>query len=176
MTSKLILVRRVLTPMLAVRWYYRWKHSAEVSSRAEVDLAGGTAWGEGCVIEPFSKVKIAGPFEMGRRVHIATGCFIHADRLILGDDVVVSPNCTIVAANYRFDQLDVPLADQGTTTVGIRIGHRVRLGANSVVLDGAEIGDDVLVEAGSVVSGTIPPATVVQGNPARVISSRAAGS
>lgn len=174
--SKLTLVRRALTPGLAVRWFYRWKHGAEVSRKAEVDLAGGTAWGEGCVIEPFSKVKIAGPFEMGRRVHIATGCFIHADRLIVGDDVVVSPNCTIVAANYRFDRLDLPLAAQGITTRGIRIGHRVRLGANSVVLDGADIGDDVLVKPGSVVSGAVPSGSVVQGNPAKVVTEPAGGT
>ena len=41
-----------------------------------------------------------------------------------------------------------------------------------MVLDGADIGDDVIVSAGSVVSGRIPPNTVVQGNPAKVIFTR----
>jgi acetyltransferase-like isoleucine patch superfamily enzyme len=56
--------------------------------------------------------------------------------------------------------------------VGVRIGDRVWLGSNCVVLDGADIGDDVIVSAGSVVSGRIPPNTVVLGNPAKVIFTR----
>jgi acetyltransferase-like isoleucine patch superfamily enzyme len=46
------------------------------------------------------------------------------------------------------------------------------VGSNSVILDGADIGDDVIVSAGSVVSGRILPNTVVMGNPAKVIFTR----
>jgi acetyltransferase-like isoleucine patch superfamily enzyme len=66
----------------------------------------------------------------------------------------------------------VPLQEQGTESKGVRIGDRVWIGANSVVLDGTEIGEDCLVSAGSVVSGRIPPRTIVQGNPAKVIFTR----
>jgi acetyltransferase-like isoleucine patch superfamily enzyme len=41
-----------------------------------------------------------------------------------------------------------------------------------VVLAGAEIGDDVIVSAGSVVSGRVPPRAIVLGNPAKVIFTR----
>jgi acetyltransferase-like isoleucine patch superfamily enzyme len=84
----------------------------------------------------------------------------------------VSPNCTILTSNYRFDRLGIPLQEQGTESKGVRIGHRVWLGANSVVLDGADIGDDCIVSAGSIVSGSIPPRSIVQGNPAKVIFTR----
>jgi acetyltransferase-like isoleucine patch superfamily enzyme len=126
------------------------------------------------VISAFTKVKISGRFVMGRRVQIGTGCFIGAGGagLILGDDVLVSPNCTILTSNYRFDRIGIPLQEQGTESRGVRIGHRVWLGANSVVLDGAEIGDDCIVSAGSIVSGSIPPRSIVQGNPAKVIFTR----
>ena len=168
------LVRRALTPMVVVRLYYLWKHQAAISGKAEVDLASTTSWGKGCVISAFTKIKISGPFVMGRRVQIATGCFVGAGRggLTIGDDVLISPNCTIVTGNYRFDRLDVPLQEQGTEGKGVRIGHRVWLGSNSVVLDGADIGDNVIVSAGSVVSGRVAPNTILQGNPARVIFTR----
>jgi len=171
---KWILVRRMLTPMLVVQGYYYLKHRALVSGRAEVDLAGATSWGAGCVISAFTKVKITGPFVMGRRVHIATGCFIDSGRsgLTIGDDVLIGPNCTLVAVNYRFDRVDLALPDQGLVSKGIRIGHRVWLGANSVVLDGAEIGDDVIVSAGSVITGQVPPRSIILGNPARVVFTR----
>jgi UDP-3-O-[3-hydroxymyristoyl] glucosamine N-acyltransferase len=91
------LIRRVLTPMVVVRLYYFWKHRAVVSGKAEVDLASTTAWGTGCYIAAFTKVKISGPFVMGRRVQVAAGCFIGAGRggLTLGDDVLIGPNCAI---------------------------------------------------------------------------------
>jgi acetyltransferase-like isoleucine patch superfamily enzyme len=166
-----ILVRRALTPMVVVQLYYLWRHGAFVSRKAEVDLACSTSWGRGCVISAFAKIKIGGPFVMGRGVQIATGCFIDVGRtgLTMGDDVLISPNCTIIAISYRFDRLDVPLREQGTVSKGIRIGHRVWLGSNSVVLDGADIGDNVIVSAGAVVSGTVAPNSTIQGNPPKVI-------
>src|ERR671923_1034175 len=168
-TSKL--ARRAFTPMVVVRLYYFAKHRAVISSKAEVDLADSTTWGNGCVISAFTKVKINGRFIMGARCQISTGCFIGAGQagLTLGDDVLVSPNCTLLTGSYRFDQLDVPLQEQGSVSKPVRIGHRVWIGANSVVLAGAEIGDNVIVSAGSVVSGRVPPNSVVLGNPAKVI-------
>jgi acetyltransferase-like isoleucine patch superfamily enzyme len=160
--------------MIVVRLYYFWKHRAVISGKAEVDLASSTSWGKGCVISAFTKVKISGPFIMGRRVQVSTGCFIGAGvaGLTMGDDVLISPNCTILTGTYLFDRLDVPLQDQGTISKGVRIGHRVWIGSNSVVLAGSEIGDNVIVSAGSVVSGTVPPNSIVLGNPAKVIFTR----
>jgi len=168
------LVRRALTPALVATIYYFIKHRAIVSRKAEVDVASSTAWGAGCVVSAFTKIKITGRFTMGRRVQIATGCFIGAGKggLTLGDDVLISSNCTITTSNYLFDRLDLPLAMQGSTSKGVRIGHRVWIGSNSVILDGTDIGDNVIVSAGSVVGGAIPPNSLVSGNPAKVIFTR----
>ena len=174
MTRRWRVVRRMLMPQFVSRLYYLWKHRAFVSGRAEVELSDSTEWQPGCVIGAFTKVKISGRFVMGRRVQIGTGCFIAAGSggLVMGDDVLVSPNCTILTGSYRFDRLDVPLPQQGSVSKGVRIGQRVWIGANSVVLDGADIGDNVIVSAGSVVSGTIKANSIVLGNPAKVIFTR----
>jgi acetyltransferase-like isoleucine patch superfamily enzyme len=173
-TRRWRVVRRMLMPQFVSRLYYLWKHRAFVSGRAEVELSDSTEWQPGCVIGAFTKVKISGRFVMGRRVQIGTGCFIAAGSggLVMGDDVLVSPNCTILTGSYRFDRLDVPLPQQGSVSKGVRIGQRVWIGANSVVLDGADIGDNVIVSAGSVVSGTIKANSIVLGNPAKVIFTR----
>jgi acetyltransferase-like isoleucine patch superfamily enzyme len=51
------------------------------------------------------------------------------------------------------------------------VGENCFLGIGSILLPGTVIGDHAVVGAGSVVSGEVEPATVVAGNPARVVSS-----
>lgn len=52
-----------------------------------------------------------------------------------------------------------------------RIGENCFIGGRSLILPGVEIGDDCVVGAGSVVTKSVPPRSVVAGNPARVIRS-----
>lgn len=51
------------------------------------------------------------------------------------------------------------------------IGDNVFIGINSIILMGAHIGNNVIIGAGSVVSGHIPDNCVIAGNPARIIRS-----
>jgi acetyltransferase-like isoleucine patch superfamily enzyme len=167
------LVRRMLTPMPEVQLYYFLKFRARVSGRAEVELTSEAVWGPDCVIGPYTKVKIPGPFNMGRGVRIGSGCFLDSGwaGLSIGDGTEIGPNCTIVAVTYRTDRLDQPLAEQGLTTQGIRIGSRVLLGPGCVVLDGAEIDDDRIVPPGTVVRGRYAPGRGKRLTPSRVIVS-----
>ena len=50
-----------------------------------------------------------------------------------------------------------------------RIGARCFIGAHSIILPGVTVGDGSIVGAGSVVTADVPPATMVAGNPARVV-------
>lgn len=51
----------------------------------------------------------------------------------------------------------------------VSIGNHVWLGENSMVLKGVTIGDGAVVAASSVVTGDVPPHSLVAGTPARVI-------
>lgn len=53
----------------------------------------------------------------------------------------------------------------------IVIGNNVFIGMNSIVLLGVKIGDNVIVGAGSVLTKSVPPNSVVAGNPAKIIMS-----
>lgn len=54
----------------------------------------------------------------------------------------------------------------------IVIGNDVWIGAQCVILSGAEIGDGAIIAANSVVTGKIPPYAIVGGTPAKVIKYR----
>ena len=49
------------------------------------------------------------------------------------------------------------------------IGNNCFIGMNSIILMGTHIGDNVIIGAGSIVSGNIPDNVVIAGNPARII-------
>ena len=96
---------------------------------------------------------------IGKRTNIQDGSVLHVTRdrlpmlgapLIIGDDVTVGHRVTLH---------------------GCTIKNRVLIGMGAVVLDHAEIGDDSIVAAGSVVTKEkkFPPRSLIQGVPARVI-------
>ena len=168
-------MRRFLVPGWFVTLACLWKFKAEVSPKAEVELSPGLKLGQGVVVGSFTKIKAAeGTLRIGSHTRIANGCFLDAKQggLEIGNDVLIGPNCVLVTSNYKFDRLGVPLEQQGMTSLGTRIGDNVFIGANTVVLDGSDIGEDAIITPGSVVSGKVPPRAIVGGNPAKVIFER----
>jgi len=51
-------------------------------------------------------------------------------------------------------------------TAPVKIGDNVWIGMNAVILKGVRIGDNSVVAAGAVVTKSVPPNTIVAGNPA----------
>jgi acetyltransferase-like isoleucine patch superfamily enzyme len=169
-------LRRFLVPAPVVTLVYLLRFRCKVSLRAEVELSPGIRVGRGSEIASFAKLKASGGGELriGERVSIGTGCFISADRggVSIGDWCMVGPNACIIGNNYRYDRLDVPIAQQEKTSKGIRIGDNVWIGAGAVVTDGARIESGAIVAPNSVVAGKVPKDAIVQGNPARVVFTR----
>lgn len=54
-------------------------------------------------------------------------------------------------------------------TAPVKIGDNVWIGMNAVILKGVTIGDNSVVAAGAVVTKSVPPNTVVGGNPAAAV-------
>ncbi|WP_081824297.1 acyltransferase [Paenibacillus sp. UNC451MF] len=81
----------------------------------------------------------------------------------IGDDVTIT-NSTILAHDAS-TKLHFGKAKIGK----VKIGDRVFIGYNSVVLCNVTIGNDVIVAAGSIVTKSIPENSIVAGNPARII-------
>jgi len=170
-----LIARRFLIPRSFVTLYSLLRFRASVSTRAEVELSPNLRLGRGTSVASFTKIKVTdGPLVTGERCGFGTGCFIStgAAGITMGDHVICGPNVVIIATNYRYERIDVPLEEQGHTSLGVRIGRNVWIGANSVVLDGASIGDNSIVAACSLVNRRFPPNSIIQGNPAKVILQR----
>jgi len=91
-------------------------------------------------------------------VRIHTGCFLELTQI--DDDVFLGPH--VVFTDDPHPQCPAYL----DCVKGGVVRRRARIGANSTILPGVEIGEDALVGAGSVVRHTVPPRTVWAGNPA----------
>ncbi|WP_226999745.1 acyltransferase [Microbulbifer aggregans] len=51
----------------------------------------------------------------------------------------------------------------------VKIGKNCFIGANAILLPGVELGDQVIVGAGSVVTKSFPSNVIVTGNPAKIV-------
>jgi len=54
-------------------------------------------------------------------------------------------------------------------TAPVKISDNVWIGMNAIILKGVSIGENSVVAAGAVVSKSVPPNTVVAGNPAKIV-------
>ncbi len=94
----------------------------------------------------------------------------------LGKDVVISKNVEILTHDYSIaralQSIDKKIVSNGRDEYYLKpisIGDNCFIGLNSVILPGSIIGNNVIIGAGSVVRGTIPPNKMVIGNPAVII-------
>jgi acetyltransferase-like isoleucine patch superfamily enzyme len=94
-------------------------------------------------------------------------------RLVIGDDVLLGPNVTIVTSNYGLDDRERPISEQTWRESDVVIGRRSWLAANVVVLPGVTIGEGAVIAAGAVVTSSIPAFAIAGGVPAKVIKLRA---
>ena len=99
---------------------------------------------------------------IGSRVRIHSGCFL--ELVTIEDDVFVGPNVV-----FTDDPHPMGCPRYKDCKGGAVVRRLARIGANSTILPGVEIGEGSLVGAGSVVVHDVPPGAVVAGNPARVI-------
>ena len=108
---------------------------------------------------------------VGDRCTIGRGSFVIGGlSIVIEDDVITGPNVYITDHNHAYEDVELPISQQWPAEEApVRIGAGSWLGANVVVLPGADIGRNVTVAAGSVVRGVIPDRCVAAGAPAKIV-------
>ena len=120
----------------------------------------------------FSTVQIFGPnyIKIGSDTFIGHETLINGSyksKVIIGSNVDISHRVTISTGSHEIDM-------QNDHTAGIGIFEDIIIedgawiGMNSIILPGVTIGEKSIVAAGSVVIKSVPPYTIVAGNPATI--------
>lgn len=106
--------------------------------------------------------------EVGKNFFANYNCtIIDVAKVTIGDNCMLAPNVAIYTAGHPV----YPDTRNSGFEYGkeVTIGDNVWLGGNSVVCPGVHIGNNVVIEAGSVVTKDIPDWSIAAGNPCRVV-------
>lgn len=117
-------------------------------------------------------------FGSGEHIEIGdySGIGINAvipDGSIIGNYVMMGPNCFIHRRNHQFSRTDIPMMKQGFTEgKPIIIEDDVWIGRGVTIMVGRHISKGSIIAANCVLTKDFPEYSVVGGNPSRLIRSR----
>jgi acetyltransferase-like isoleucine patch superfamily enzyme len=116
--------------------------------------------------------RVIGDISIGEGVWVSFavsgGCYIQGGNgIVLGDNTIFAPNVKMISANH--DKTD---KSKWITNKPIVIGKNCWIGANAVILPGVELGDNVIVAAGSVVNKSFESNSIIAGVPAKKLKDK----
>jgi acetyltransferase-like isoleucine patch superfamily enzyme len=106
--------------------------------------------------------------KLGRRSMISA-----KNRIQLEGNILLAPGVLIMDHNHEFADVRLPIAEQGVTnggTIRIEEGCWIGFGAAIVCSEGElVIGRNSVIGANAVVGRSVPPYSIISGNPGRVV-------
>lgn len=155
----------------------------KITGRLDIRFPGGSIRiGDGSFIEgnlvterPDSKLTIA------QNVYIGGGTVIDCvAEITIHQDVLISYGCVIADSDNHSLRYSIRKRDCADWRRGhhdwsthehrpVIIGKGAWIGAHAMILKGVELGEGAIVGAGAVVRKSVPPYTIVAGNPAQIV-------
>jgi virginiamycin A acetyltransferase len=128
-----------------------------ISSRGNTYVEFGTIFSDGRV-------------RLGETSYLGAYCNIGWAEV--GDNVLIGSNVHLISGRrtHCFDRTDIPIAQQGGRKEQIRIGNGSWIGNGALIM--ADVGEECVIGAGSVVTRPIPAWSIALGSPARVTGTR----
>ena len=126
----------------------------------------------------YGSVKVNGPCNIPRGL-VSVGVNVNFNgmhikglgKVVIGDHFHSGEQCKIFTSSHNWEGEQLPY-DSTHIIKDVSIGDYVWLGYNVLLLPGTSLGDGVIVQAGSVVHGTIAERALIGGNPARALICR----
>lgn len=135
---------------------------------------GGLILGDRVTLREFAWIQLSSSLSnlghgltVAQDTYIGPRCYLGAAAPItIGRGCLIGGNVQMIAEQHRFDET-APIAEQGVTRLGIRIGDNCWIGNGAIVLDGVVLGEGCVVGAGAVVTKSFPAYSVIVGVPAK---------
>jgi len=123
---------------------------------------------------PYLPEKVDPILILGDGCQIGRRCMISAqNRIEVGQKTLVSPSVLLMDHNHAFENVNLPIVDQGNTrggTIRIEEGCWIGYGATIVCSRGELIvGKNSVIGANATLTRSVPAYSVVIGNPGRVV-------
>lgn len=89
----------------------------------------------------------------------------------IGNNFHSGTNCIVLTSNHNYNGTKIPY-DETMIEKSVIIEDQVWIGDNVLIIGNALLGEGCIIQAGSVVTGKIPPYSIAGGNPAKVFKTR----
>ena len=117
--------------------------------------------------------KESATIEIGENCRIHGTCIHAQKRITIGDRCLIAANTNIFDTNGHLSSVNNPRQRlrKRDEPKEIVIGNDVWIGANTLIMKGVRIGNNVIVQAGSVIipNSNFPDNSLIGGNPASII-------
>ncbi len=154
-------------------------NDVQISERASIYGAPRIRLGSHVRIDDFCVLSAGeGGIEIGDHVHIAVySLLVGAARIVLGDFAGLSSRVSVYSSSDDYSgrtmtNPTVPDEFKNVTHADVSIGRHVIVGAGSVILPGATLGEGVAIGALSLVRGSCEAFTIYGNPPARRLGER----
>lgn len=110
--------------------------------------------------------------KIGDNSGIGSYCELYGE-ISIGKDIMMAPHVIILARNHEFKDTKIPMRLQGFQEMKpVIIGDDVWIGTRCIILPGVEIGKGSIIAAGSIVTKSVKPFSIVAGVPAKYVKDR----
>ncbi|MFJ5758689.1 sugar O-acetyltransferase [Neobacillus sp. NPDC093182] len=132
------------------------------------ELFGST--GKNIYIEPTIRCDYGYNIHVGENFYANFDCvFLDVCEIRIGDNCFIAPGVHIYTATHPLDPNErISGKEYGKP---VTIGHNVWIGGRAVINPGVNIGNNVVIASGAVVTKDVPDNVVAGGNPAKIIKS-----
>ena len=163
-------------PRLWVKWFvnpfiHKRGSGAIIRYRTRIDALPFNKFnlGSKSIIESFSTINNGvGDVFIGNNTLIGMSNVIIGP-ITIGNNVIFAQNIVASGLNHEYSDVTQPIYKQEILVAEITIEDDCWIAANSVITAGVTIGKHSVVAGGSVVTKSVPPYSVVAGNPAKII-------
>ena len=152
--------------------------NVQIHERASVYVTENISIGDNVKIGDFAVIIASGLVEIGSHVDITNFCYLAGGYGITLEDFVglgMGVKILSTSEDYSGEFLTnstIPLKYRGGTSAKVSLGRHVQIGAGTVILPGANIGEGTCVGAMSLVTKEIEPWGIYAGIPVRKLRDR----